>query len=110
MYTNNVNGGFANQFGRGTTGSEEIFKLVSEDIGMDQIQTQTVIEGQFKSLGYWLDSKFTYSFDGANTYTYLLKSFKWDLKQGVQDSVLKKINYNGTTIEIDIFKNLNTRK
>jgi hypothetical protein len=110
MYTTSNNSGFANQFGRNTSGTKEIFTLVAEDIGIDQVKTQTVIEGQFKSIGYWLDSKFTYSFDGTNTYTYLLKSFKWDLKQGVQDSVLKKINYNGTTIEIDIFKNLNTRK
>jgi len=110
MYTDNVNAGFANQFGRGTTGSEEIFKLVSEDIGIDQIQTQVVIEGQFKSIGFWLNSKFSYSYDGVNTYYYLLKSFKWDLKQAMQDSVLKKINYNGTTLIVDIFKNLNTRK
>jgi hypothetical protein len=110
MYTTSNNSGFANLFGRTTSGSKEIFTLVAEDIGIDQVKTQTVIEGQFKSIGYWLDSKFTYSYDGVNTYTYLLKSFKWDLKQGVQDSVLKKINYNGTTIEIDIFKNLNTRK
>jgi hypothetical protein len=110
MYTTSNNSGFANQFGRNTSGIKEIFTLVAEDIGIDQVKTQTVIEGQFKSIGYWLNTKFTYSFDGANTYTYLLKSFKWDLKQGVQDSVLKKINYNGTTIEIDIFKNLNTRK
>lgn len=110
MYTTSNNSGFANQFGRTTSGSRELFTLVAEDIGTDQVQTQTVIEGQFKTIGYWLDSKFTYSYDGVNTYTYLLKSFKWDLKQAVQESVLKKINYNGTTIDIDIFKNLNTRK
>ena len=110
MYTAANNSGFANLFGRTTSGSKEIFTLVAEDIGIDQVKTQTVIEGQFKSIGYWLNSKFTYSYDSTNTYTYLLKSFKWDLKQGIQDSVLKKINYNGTTIEIDIFKNLNTRK
>jgi hypothetical protein len=110
MYTTLNNGGFANQFGRTTSGSTELFTLVAQDIGIDQVQTQTVLEGQFKSIGYWLDSKFTYSYDGVNTYTYLLKSFKWDLKQAVQESVLKKINYSGTTIDIDIFKNLNTRK
>jgi len=110
MYTTLNNGGFANQFGRTTSGSTELFTLVAQDIGIDQVQTQTVIEGQFKSIGYWLDSKFTYSYDGVNTYTYLLKSFKWDLKQAIQESVLKKINYNVTTIDIDIFKNLNTRK
>jgi hypothetical protein len=110
MYTTLNNGGFANQFGRNTSGSTELFTLVAQDIGIDQVQTQTVLEGQFKTIGYWLDNKFTYSYDGVNTYTYLLKSFKWDLKQAVQESVLKKINYNGTTIDIDIFKNLNTRK
>lgn len=110
MYTDVTNAGFANQFGRGTSGSTELFTLVAEDIGIDQVQTQTVIEGRFKSIGYWLNSKFTYSYDGVNTYTYLLKSFKWDLKQATQESVLKKINYTGTTIIIDIFKNLNTRK
>jgi hypothetical protein len=110
MYTTEYNGGFANQFGRATSGSTELFTLVAQDIGIDQVQTQTVLEGQFKSIGYWLNSKFTYSYDGVNTYTYLLKSFKWDLKQATQESVLKKINYNGTTIDIDIFKNLNTRK
>ena len=110
MYTTLNNGGFANQFGRNASGSTELFTLVAQDIGIDQVQTQTVLEGQFKSIGYWLDSKFTYSYDTVNTYTYLLKSFKWDLKQAVQESVLKKINYNGTTIDIDIFKNLNTRK
>jgi hypothetical protein len=110
MYTTSNNSGFANQFGRTTSGSTELFTLVAQDIGIDQVKTQTVIEGQFKSIGYWLDSKFTYSYDGVNTYTYLLKSFKWDLKQAIQESVLKKINYSGTTIDIDIFKNLNTRK
>jgi hypothetical protein len=110
MYTTEFNGGFANEFGRTTSGSTELFTLVAQDIGIDQVQTQTVLEGQFKTIGYWLNSKFTYSYDGVNTYTYLLKSFKWDLKQAVQESVLKKINYNGTTIDIDIFKNLNTRK
>lgn len=110
MYTTSNNSGFFNQFGRNATGSTELFTLVAQDIGTDQVQTQTVLEGQFKSIGYWLDSKFTYSYDTVNTYTYLLKSFKWDLKQAVQESVLKKINYNGTTIDIDIFKNLNTRK
>ena len=110
MYTTSNNSGFFNQFGRNATGSTELFTLVAQDIGTDQVQTQTIIEGQFKTIGYWLNSKFTYSYDGVNTYTYLLKSFKWDLKQAVQESVLKKINYNGTTIDIDIFKNLNTRK
>jgi hypothetical protein len=111
MYTDDVNAGFANQFGRGTTGSTELFTLVSEDIGIDQVNTQIVIEGVFKSNGYyWLNSKFSYSYDGVNTYYYLLKSFKWDLKQATQESVLKKINYNGTTLVADIFKNLNTRK
>jgi hypothetical protein len=110
MYTTSNNSGFANQFGRNASGTTELFTLIAQDIGIDQVKTQTVLEGQFKSIGYWLDSKFTYSYDGVNTYTYLLKSFKWDLKQAIQESVLKKINYSGTTIDIDIFKNLNTRK
>ena len=110
MYTIDNNGGFANQFGRGTSGSTELFTLVVEDIGIDQVQNQIVLEGQFKSIGYTLNSKFTYSYDNVNTYTYLLKSYKWNLKQAVQECVLKKINYNGTTINIDVFKNLNTRK
>ena len=110
MYTTEFNGGFPNEFGRTTSGSTELLTLVAQDIGIDQVQTQTVLEDQFKTIGYWLNSKFTYSYDGINTYTYLLKSFKWDLKQATQESVLKKINYNGTTIDIDIFKNLNTRK
>jgi hypothetical protein len=110
MYTDSLNGGFANQFGRGTSGSTEIFTLVVEDIGIDQVQNQIVIEGQFKSIGYSLNSKFTYSYDNVNTYTYLLKSYKWNLKQAVQECILKKINYAGTTINIDVFKNINTRK
>lgn len=110
MYTTDNNGGFANQFGRNASGSTELFTLVAEDIGIDQIQTQTVLEGQFKSIGYWLNSKFTYAYDTVNTYNYLLKSFKWDLKQANQESVLKKINFSGTTLAVDIFKNLNTRK
>lgn len=110
MYTTDNNGGFPNEFGRTTSGTTELFTLIAQDIGIDQVQTQTVIEGVFKSMGYWLNSKFSYSYDGINTYYYLLKSFKWDLKQATQESVLKKINYTGTTIDIDIFKNLNTRK
>ena len=110
MYSDDLNGGFANQFGRGGSGSTELFTLVVEDIGIDQVQNQIVIDGQFKSIGYSLNSKFTYSYDNVNTYTYLLKSYKWNLKQAVQECILKKINYAGTTINIDVFKNLNTRK
>lgn len=110
MYTNDINGGFANQFGRGTNGSTELFTLVVQDIGIDQVQNQIVIDGQFKTIGYWLNSKFTYSYDGVNTYNYLMKSFSWDLKNAVQDVKLCKINFAGTTISLDVFKNLNTRK
>jgi hypothetical protein len=110
MYTDSLNGGFANQFGRNGSGSTEIFTLVVEDIGIDQVQNQIVIDGQFKSIGYSLNSRFTYSYDNVNTYTYLLKSYRWNLKQAIQESILKKINYSGTTINIDVFKNINTRK
>ena len=110
MYTDSLNAGFANQFGRGGSGSIELFTLVVEDIGIDQVQNQIIIDGLFKSIGFWLNSKFTYSYDGINTFTYLMKSFKWDLKQANQEAVIKKINYSGTTISIDVFKNLNTRK
>lgn len=110
MYTDNLNGGFANQFGRATSGSTELFTLVAQDIGIDQVQNQIVIDGQFKSIGYPLNSRFSYSYDNGTAYLYLLKSYKWNLKQAVQDCVLKRVNYIGTTINIDIFKNINTRK
>jgi hypothetical protein len=110
MYTDVNNAGFTNTFGRNTAGSVELFTLVAQDIGIDQIQTQTVIEGEFKSAGYWLNTKFNYNYDGTNVYNYLLKSFKWDLKKAIQSSVLKKINFVNTFLAIDVFKNLNTKE
>jgi hypothetical protein len=110
MYTDVNNAGFFNTFGRNTAGSNQLFTLVAQDIGIDQIQTQTVIEGEFKSAGYWLNTKFNYNYDGTNVYNYLLKSFKWDLKKAIQSSVLKKINFVNTFLAIDVFKNLNTKE
>jgi hypothetical protein len=110
MYTDVNNAGFFNTFGRNTAGSNQLFTLVAQDIGIDQIQTQTVIEGEFKSAGYWLNTKFNYNYDGTNVYNYLLKSFKWDLKKAIQSSVLKKINFVNTFLAIDVFRNLNTKE
>ena len=97
-------------FGRGTTGSDELFKLVGQDIGIDELQTQYTIEGQFKSVGYWINRKFAYNFDGVNTYDYLLKDFQWDVKKGVQQTKLGKINYSGTSITLTITNQLNLKK
>ena len=97
-------------FGRGTTGSDELFKLVGQDIGIDELQTQYTIEGQFKSVGYWINRKFAYNFDGVNTYDYLLKDFQWDVKKGVQQNKLGKINYSGTSITLTITNQLNLKK
>lgn len=97
-------------FGRGTTGSDELFKLVGQDIGIDELQTQYTIEGQFKSVGYWINRRFAYNFDGVNTYDYLLKDFQWDVKKGVQQTKLGKINYSGTSITLTITNQLNLKK
>lgn len=97
-------------FGRGTTGSEELFKLVGQDIGIDELQTQYTIEGQFKSIGYWINRKFAYNFDGVNTYDYILKDFQWDVKKGIQNTKLGKINYSGTSITLTITNQLNLKK
>jgi hypothetical protein len=97
-------------FGRNTTGTDELFKLVGQDIGIDELQTQYTIEGQFKSLGYWINRKFQYNFDGVNTYDYILKNFKWDVKRALQDTKLGKINYNGTSLTLTITNQLNLKK
>jgi hypothetical protein len=97
-------------FGRGTTGSDELFKLVGQDIGIDELQTQYTIEGQFKSIGYWINRKFAYNFDGANTYSYLLKDFQWDVKKAIQKTKLGKINYSGTSLTLTITNQLNLKK
>lgn len=97
-------------FGRGTTGSSELFLLVGQDIGIDELQTQYTIEGQFKSIGYWINRKFAYSFDGVNTLNYLLKDIKWDVKAGIQDCKLVRINYTGSDITLTITNQLNLKK
>lgn len=98
------------EFGRGTSGTDELFKLVGQDIGIDELQTQYTIEGQFKSVGYWINRQFEYEFDGTNTYQYLLKNFKWDVKKALQDVKLGKINYSGTNITLTITNQLNIKK
>ena len=98
------------EFGRGTTGSEELFKLVGQDIGIDELQTQYTIEGDFKSAGYWINRKFAYNFDGVNTYNYILKDFQWDVKRAIQKTKLGKINYSGTSLTLTITNQLNVKK
>ena len=85
-------------FGRGTTGSAPLFELAYQDIGIDELQTQYVLDGDFKTKGYWINQKFQYDFTGtgSNIYNYLLKYFRWDVKGAVQTSKLNKINFNGT--------------
>lgn len=99
----------SDEFGRGTTGITELFKLVGQDIGIDELQTQYTIEGVFKSAGYWINRKFAYNFDGINTYNYLLKNLKWDVKNAIQDVKLGKINYTGTDITLTITNQLNIK-
>lgn len=88
----------ANSFGRGATGSTKLFELVYQDIGIDELQTQYVLDGDFKSKGYWINQKFQYDFTGTGSYiyNYLLKYFKWDIKMALQTSKLNRINYSGT--------------
>jgi len=83
------------EFGRQTDGSTELYQLVAQDVGVDLLNTQYTILGDFKSLGYWINRRFDYSL--STSYNYLLKNFKWDLKQAVQSSSLFKINYSETT-------------
>jgi hypothetical protein len=97
-------------FGRGTTGSSKLFTLVGQDIGIDELITQYTIEGEFKSIGFWINSKFNYSLDGITTENYLLKDIKWDVKYGTQQCKLCRINYNGTTITITTSDLLNVKK
>jgi hypothetical protein len=98
------------EFGRGTTGIEGLFKLVGQDIGIDELQTQYTIEGDFKSVGYWINRKFAYNFDGTNTYNYLLKYFQWNVKKAIQKTKLGKINYSGTSLTLTITNQLNLKK
>jgi hypothetical protein len=86
-----------NSFGRGAPGSVPLFELAYQDIGIDELQTQYVLDGSFKSKGYWLNQKFNYDFTGTGNYiyNYLLKYFRWDVKGAVQTSKLNKINFEG---------------
>jgi hypothetical protein len=100
----------SDEFGRNTTGIEPLFKIVSQDIGIDELQTQYTIEGDFKSIGYWINNKFTYSYDGVNTYTYLLKDIKWDVKMATQTCKFCKINYSGSDIILTTTNQLNVKQ
>ena len=80
------------EFGRQTNSNVPLYQLVAEDVGVDMLKTQYTILGEFKSLGYWINRRFDYSL--GTSYNYLLKDFKWDLKQAIQSSSLFKINYN----------------
>lgn len=84
-------------FGRGESGSVPLFELAYQDIGIDELQTQYVLNANFKSKGYWINQKFDYDFTGTNSniYNYLLKYFKWDVKYATQEAKLNKINYDG---------------
>ena len=83
------------EFGRQANSTTPLYQLVAEDIGVDMLKTQYTISGDFKSLGYWINRRFDYAL--TTSYNYLLKSFKWDLKQAYQSSSLYKINYSSTT-------------
>lgn len=100
----------SDSFGRGTTGATKLFTLVGQDIGIDELLTQYTIEGDFKSIGFWINSKFNYSFDGVNTYNYLLKDIKWDVKYAIQTCKMCKINYSGTTVTITTSDLLNVKQ
>jgi hypothetical protein len=94
--------------GSGTTAT--IFELVSEDVGVDELYNQLNISGNFKSIGYDLLSKFSYSYaTGVAAKNYILTSFKWDLRKGAQDVNMFAINFGLTT---NIVRNiyLNTNK
>lgn len=94
--------------GSGTTGT--IFELVSEDVGVDELYNQLNISGNFKSIGYDLLQKFFYSYgSGIPGKTYLMTSFKWNIRQGTQDVNMFAINY---PILTNIVRNiyLNTNK
>lgn len=86
-----------------------IFELVSEDVGVDELYNQLNISGNFKSIGYDLLSKFFYSYaTGVTGKTYILTSFKWDLRRGTQDVNMFGVNYPITTnIVRNIYLNTN---
>ena len=82
------------EFGRQVNSTTPLYQLVAEDVGVDMLKTQYTISGDFKSLGYWINRRFDYAL--TTSYNYLLKNFKWDLKQAYQSSELFKINYSAT--------------
>jgi hypothetical protein len=87
-----------------------IFELVSEDVGVDELYNQLNISGNFKSIGYDLLSKFSYSYgSGIASKNYILTSFKLSLRNGTQEVNMFAINYGLTT---NIVRNiyLNTNK
>lgn len=93
--------------GSGTTAT--IFELVSEDVGVDELYNQLNISGNFKSIGYDLLSKFFYIYaTGVAGKTYILTSFKWNLRSGTQDVNMFAINYPiATNIVRNIYLNTN---
>jgi hypothetical protein len=93
--------------GSGTTAA--IFDLVSEDVGVDELYNQLNISGNFKSIGYDLLSEFFYVYaTGVPGKTYMLTSFKWNLRSGTQDVNMFAINYPLTTnIVRNIYLNTN---
>ena len=93
--------------GSGTTAT--IFELVSEDVGVDELYNQLNISGNFKSIGYDLLSKFFYVYaTGVAGKTYILTSFRWNLRSGTQDVNMFAINYPLTTnIVRNIYLNTN---
>jgi hypothetical protein len=93
--------------GSGTTAT--IFELVSEDVGVDELNNQLNISGEFKSIGYDLLSKFFYVYaTGVTGKTYILTSYKWDLRLGIQSSNMYATNYpTSTNIVRKIYLNTN---
>jgi uncharacterized protein Usg len=93
--------------GAGTTAT--IFELVSEDVGVDELYNQLNISGNFKSIGYDLLSKFSYSYaTGVAAKNYILTSFRWDLRKGTQDVNMFAINFGlATNIVRNIYLNTN---
>jgi hypothetical protein len=96
--TNNQSLAITDSFGRGEPGSVHLFELAYQDIGIDELQTQYVLDANFKSKGYWINQKFQYDFTGTgdNIYNYLMKYFQWDVKGALQTSKLNRINFEGS--------------
>jgi hypothetical protein len=101
-----------NEFGRGAPGTIKLFTLVGQDVGVDELQTQYTIEGDFMSAGYWINKKFVYNYtiNGGIWYDYILKEFKWDLKMAMQQAKLCKVNFSGTYLNVSVTEKLNTKQ